>query len=138
MIFGFFHGFWTFIPLDGCTSKVDQLLNCYWSKSAQDKKVVCDNGASHTLDETMPPRPSTPEQAERALQNGDVGFYAGSKVPEPFINQRTFYHFRDRYPFPFRKDDILYPHFFAGQEVFLGRKPAITGHLPRGHPYMFF
>src|SRR5208337_1097413 len=130
MIFDFFHSFWTFYSIAICISKSSRMLSWCSSKSAQQKQIVCDNGASHAADEPVPSRPGTPEETKSPFEHGDVGFNTSPKVSELFVNPCTPYHFRDRNSFSLRKGNVLYPQPLAVPDIFFGGKAAISRHLP--------
>ena len=74
MIFDFIHSFWTFYSITICTTRSSQGLSWRSSKSAKQKQIVCDNGASHAADKPVPSRPGTPEETKSPFEHGDVGF----------------------------------------------------------------
>ena len=130
MIFGFFHDFWTNYSFAICRKGNAKTLSLGRFKSAQQKQVVCDNRTANVSDETIPSRPSTPEKAESPFEYGDVGFDAGSKVSELFVDPGAFDHLKNGKPLSFCEGNILYSLCFPGLEVCFGGKTGIGRHLP--------
>ena len=101
-------------------------------KSSQYEQIVCDDGASHTSNKSMPSGPGGPKQTESVFEHVDVGFDTSPEVPELLVNPCAFDHLQDRYPPFFGKSYITDSTGFTGFKVDLGGKSAIGAHLRGG------